>query len=303
MIGVEKVRDLTLSRSGGDERSSHISAASSLVRKGHLLFVVADDELQLGVFPGEGKEHGYLVPILPGHLPAGKDEKLKKKPDLEALTETQWFPEHDHGALLVVGSGSGPEHNRGSVLPLDENGHPGNDHHEFDLTTLYDAISADVGKVNVEGAVNWDEHLVLLNRGNDPEAKNASVFLDAERALEDVAANGRITGECVVEVRSYELGQHRGVDLCFSDASPLGDGRIVFGASTEDDAVGTEGSALGIIDERQKVVFIEPIDKVMKVEGVSARLKDNGIEVLMVTDADDPSSPSPLLRALLNDKS
>ncbi len=55
MIKLRKLRDLELGEKAGDEHSRHISAASSLVRVGDILYVVADDERQLGIFPHEAE--------------------------------------------------------------------------------------------------------------------------------------------------------------------------------------------------------------------------------------------------------
>ncbi|MDQ4095992.1 MAG: hypothetical protein M3174_07300 [Actinomycetota bacterium] len=123
--------------------------------------------------------------------------------------------------------------------------------------------------------------------------------------MKELVDDGRLTAKSLRNVDHVDLGQHRGEKLCFSDASALPDGRIVFAASTEagDDAVKdgtTYGSSLGIIDPDGAVSSVEPIDWVVKVEGIDARLVDDSrIEVLLVTDADDPDTPSPLLKAFL----
>ena len=305
MIGVEKLRELTLADPGGDEGTTHISAASSLVRRGDTLYVVADDALQLGVFPAEGKEHGFLVPLLSGDLPDDISARHKDKADVEALTAVE-VDGHEHGALLVFGSGSGDKRYRGSVILLREDGRPVEEITEFDLRPLYRSIEPRVGKTNIEGAVNWGDDLVLLNRGNEPESHNACVILDLEAAVAAAVQGQALAPDVVKDVRIYDadLGQHRGPQLCFSDASPLGDGRVVFSASTEMEAEGadgiTEGSAIGILDAERNVVMVEPLDDVSKVEGLTARVVDNDrIEVLMVVDGDDPKTASPLLRTTL----
>ena len=48
-----------------------------------------------------------------------------------------------------------------------------------------------------------------------------------------------------------------------------------------------------------EVSFIDEVDQTIKVEGLTARIEDDDISVLMVTDADDPDTPSPLLEARL----
>ena len=69
---------------------AHLSAASGLVRSGHLLYVVADDELHLGVFEdtaatGMPPEPGALVRMLEGDLPIDAVERKAAKPDFETL--------------------------------------------------------------------------------------------------------------------------------------------------------------------------------------------------------------------------
>ena len=113
---------------------------------------------------------------------------------------------------------------------------------------------------------------------------------------------GAIPPDALRNVDHVDLGQLQGVRLCFSDASALADGRIVFAASTEDsestmnDGM-TYGSALGIIEQDGSLGPVEPLDLIVKVEGIDARIADETIDVMMVTDADDPDAPSPLLRA------
>lgn len=177
---------------------------------------------------------------------------------------------------------------------------------EFDLGPLYRAISPKVGSTNIEGAVNWGDDLVLLNRGNEPEAHNALVTLDLKETVRIARDGGRISESLLKEeprIYDPDLGQHRGPQLCFSDASPLDDGRVVFSASTEMEAEGadgiTEGSAIGTLDADRNVEMVEPLEDTSKVEGVTARIVADEIEILMVIDADDPEKASPLLRTTL----
>ena len=77
----------------------------------------------------------------------------------------------------------------------------------------------------------------------------------------------------------------------------------MFAASAEDSAGGGDGavtgSALGIMSPNGDVGWCEALDDPIKVEGVTGRLEDDGIVVLMVEDADDPEQPSPLYEARL----
>jgi hypothetical protein len=107
----------------------------------------------------------------------------------------------------------------------------------------------------------------------------------------------------VKRVQPRSLGDLKGVSLCFADSSPLKDDRQVFAASAEDTKDGGDGaiigSALGVMTPDGEVSFIDEVDQVIKIEGLTARIEDDDISVLMVTDADDPDTPSPLLEARL----
>ena len=72
MLSLTKIRDLDLSHSVEAEDASFLSAASGLVRAGSFLYVVADDELHLGIFPATGNAPGHLIRLFEGALPASK---------------------------------------------------------------------------------------------------------------------------------------------------------------------------------------------------------------------------------------
>ena len=87
-----------------------MSAASGLVRSGAQLFVVADDELHLGVFEDTLGGGGVLTPgrvvrLFEGDLPNPKGPRKKAKPDLETLALLPPLPGCACGALLALGSG------------------------------------------------------------------------------------------------------------------------------------------------------------------------------------------------------
>ena len=105
MPRLRAVRSLTLERASGPGRRRHLSAASGLVLCGEHLYVIADDELHLAVFPITGRAPGRLFPVLPGQLPAEKKPRKKAKPDFEVLLALPAFEHHPHGALLALGSG------------------------------------------------------------------------------------------------------------------------------------------------------------------------------------------------------
>jgi maleylacetoacetate isomerase len=100
-----QIRNLDLSTPPSAGRPLHLSAASGLVCVNSFVYVVADDELHLGVFSNANSEPGYLIRLLDGALPDSRSARKKQKPDLEALSLLPAFGAHHHGALLAFGSG------------------------------------------------------------------------------------------------------------------------------------------------------------------------------------------------------
>jgi Family of unknown function (DUF6929) len=295
VIPVRKAGDLTLSRERG--RSRHISAASGLVRLGDHLFVVADDELGLGVFSLDDAEDGYMVKILDGRPPGGG------KADLESLVALPSFSSYEHGALLALGSGSQSDRRSAAFIPLESPSVPSESHLLIDLADLYEELARELPALNIEGATVHGDLVVLLQRGNDPKASNARIDLALEAVLSGLERSRSIPASAIASIVPLDLGRHRGIDLAFSDISGIEDGRLVFVASTEASGEGVDGkvvgSSLGVMDPGGEIAFLEPVDIVDKIEGLAARLEPSGIEVLMVVDADDPDSASPLLAATL----
>src|SRR4051794_14149518 len=103
MLRMRPVRDLVVEEDG--ERRS-IAAASGIALAGDHVYVVADDERALAMFPAAGAAPGRLIPFLPGRLPGDPAERKRMKPDLEALALMPPDPGHPAGALVALGSGS-----------------------------------------------------------------------------------------------------------------------------------------------------------------------------------------------------
>jgi hypothetical protein len=70
MLSLTKLRALDVVDGSAPPR--HLSAASGLALVGASFYVVADDELHLGVFPASGNAPGRLMRLFPGALPAEK---------------------------------------------------------------------------------------------------------------------------------------------------------------------------------------------------------------------------------------
>jgi hypothetical protein len=304
MIPIRQVHELIVGSSDRAEHPDHVSAASSLVRHAGLLLVVADDELSLIVFDEKELGAGHLIDILEGELPDDPDARKEEKPDLESLALLPPFGDLSHGALLAVGSGSSDKRMRGAVVPLGRNGHPVGAPRTVDLSELYDGLGREVKDLNIEGCAALGDRIYLAQRGNAADSEDALIALDWDAFSGHLASGSAPTVDAIVDIKTYDLGRLRGVDLSFSDLSPIEDGRLAFSSSAEDsgDTIGDGeiyGSALGILRPGGDIEYQEPVDGLVKIEGIDARIDDRGIEVLIVMDADDPSRPSPLLGATI----
>jgi hypothetical protein len=153
----------TLDLRGGDP--PHVSAASGLVVVKRHLYVVADDELGLGIFDHPSQSPGMLLPLAPGELPQDHDARKAVKPDCEALALMPATASLPHGALLALGSGSRSTRERGFLVPLDAAGGVAEPPREIDLAPLYAALRGLLGELNIEGAFFTAGGVTLLQRG------------------------------------------------------------------------------------------------------------------------------------------
>jgi len=253
------------------EDGGYVAAASGLARARGKLYVAADDELSLAVFDAASVAPGKCLPLAVEKLPAEQQARKAAKPDLEALATLP------SGGLVVLGSGSGDRRHRGFVVSLD-----GEDVRELDLHRLHDTIAREIdGPLNLEGAEWHAGRLLLAQRG----------AAGAAGALVKVSWPGMV----VEDVEPVAAGALDGVPLGMTDLARLPDGRLLasYAAEASENAYddGTvAGSAIGFHGH-------EPwrLEGHWKVEGIWS----DGRELLMVTDADDPSDPAVLLRALL----
>ena len=300
MIGLKKVRDLHVADEDGKERDLPIAAASALLRVGDYLLVLSDDERQMAIFEEGSDEPGTLIKVMKGTTPSSADERADHKPDFECMAHIEPFDRFEHGAVRGMGSGSAPDRNQATLLRLASDGRPDSDFKVVDLGPLYDRLREDIVDLNIEGSAVVGDVFRMMQRGNGPEGRNARVDLDADAVRSALAGGEPIPPDAVQTIEFYDLGQLKGVALCFSDASPLPDGRMVFIASAEVDG-GYVGSSLGLMSSDGTVEFNEPVDHDMKLEGLAADvLEDGRIRLLMVSDADDPDQPSPLMETHLS---
>ena len=301
MIHPRVIGPLMLAPSPEAKAVRHLSAASGMIVVGDFLYVIADDELHLGVFNARGQGEGRLIRIFPGELPGDPALRKATKPDLEALLRLPPFEACPHGALLALASGSRPNRRSGVVLAMDEDSRLTGPFFPLDLSPFYLPLEASFPALNIEGAVVIGTELVLLQRASRKHPESALVYLSLDKVLRAMAS-ANIAASERVRVRIVDLGMIEGVPLGFTDGAALPDGRIVFSAVAEN-AEDTYldgpcvGAVIGIIGSDGQVEALHRLEPTHKVEGVHATIDGDLIHLLMVTDADDAGVPGKLLSA------
>src|SRR5215471_979033 len=118
-----------------------VAAASGVCRRGRNLYVIADDELALGVYDLDGVVTGRIV-LGSGELPEEPRARKAQKPDFEALVS---LPGE---SLLALGSGSTAQRRRAALVEF-----TGSEARvrEFSLDALYDALARELPDLNIEG--------------------------------------------------------------------------------------------------------------------------------------------------------
>ena len=274
-----------------------LSAASGMVLQGDLLCAVADDEHCLALFALGNSEPGKLVRLIDDDLPKGAAQRKKVKPDFEILLALPGanLPRAEGNQLLALGSGSTPQRMRGAIIDLPaKDGKPGV--RLIDLQPLFAAIAPLVPEVNLEGAVLNGDQLLLFNRGNMQFP--ASYILAVPLAA--VLDGGPVLASlCAV----LKLPMVSGVPLTVTDACRLNNGHILLCAVAEATADSYAdgalvGAAIVELDAQFNLLAVEPLEPPLKVEGIAARLTDEGVHLLCVTDADDPNCAAGLYAGL-----
>ena len=299
-----KIRGLDLFDTGDARTPSHLSAASGLACTASSIYVVADDELHLGVFAAAGNAPGRLLRLFEGELPMPKAARKREKPDIEAITPLPPFGDFTSSALLALGSGSEKNRRRGALLRLDDGGNIEGAPKTVDVAPLFEALDRLCPALNIEGAVAIGNELRLLQRANRKHPQNAIVRYPLGAILDELASGAVINAMAPSAIDPVDLGAIDGVPLSFTDGASLPDGSIVFTAVAEDTADTYNdgaclGAAIGVAARDGTVRFLERLDECHKVEGVAVRVDNDVIRLLLVTDADDPAIPASLFAATL----
>ncbi|HTV70352.1 MAG TPA: hypothetical protein VMF90_17630 [Rhizobiaceae bacterium] len=297
MLALTLIRTLDLTKATAPGRAPHIAAASGLIRAGNHLYVIGDDESHLGVFPAAGSNPGKLIQLLDGELPMEPAARKARKPDFEALALIPASNAFPHGALFALGSGSTATRRRGVVLALNTAGDIASEPKIINMAPLFTTLDAIFPEPNIEGAVIRRDELLLFQRGNVGNPENAIVRTDLATVL-------ALRSPASLSVERVRLGEISGVPLCFTDAAALPSGDIVFSAIAEDTVDSYRdgalvGAAVGVLNANLQLMHIEPIEPLVKVEGIDSRIGGRAIELLLVTDADDAAKSAGLYSARL----
>ncbi len=291
---------------------SAVRAASAVTVLGNGFLVVQDDATHAAWFVADGVTALRLLPPVEGHDLFEEAAGTKHlKPDLEAACEVRVDGEP---AVLMLGSGSSPARTRAVLVRL-EGGHP----HVVaaDLAPLYaaaaEALSVRPDELNLEGACVVGGVLRWFHRGL-PSAglASGSVAVEVSQVVDATLGRARVESVPVASPHHYDLGEMAGVGLAVTDVVTLPDGTILASAVAEDSPNARDdgpvvGSALVRLagDQVRDVTPLPTVGgRVSKVEGLTA-LPDSGegLRLLAVVDADDPTTPSLALHLRVLDPS
>jgi hypothetical protein len=307
MIKLNPLRSLTLTQPLGDNPHAHLSAASGLIKLGDWFFVLADDEKFISVFQHNNPAPGVAHRIIKGDFPQDTEARKKIKHDFEVITLLPISTQYPCGALLILGSGSAKKRKQGAIIPFVETPNTTTTPilgkvDIIDLDPLYDAFKDEPGKINIEGAVIVDKHIFLLQRGNKNN-HNAIIKIKLKDFLATVTGKNNDTPK--YQLTHFNLGDIAGIPLCFTDATALQDGCILFTAAAEDtsDAYtdgACVGSAIGIINTQGELVRITPVDVPIKLEGIEAEWVGERINLWLVTDPDNAALPGQMYEAVIS---
>ena len=218
------------------------------------------------------------------------------KPDLEAMTLVP--PSH----LLALGSGSLPElRDVGVLMNL-----AAPDELEYlNFNDMYEMLRSITSQVNIEGACNVDDKIILLNRG-DNEHSNQLIITDWNRK--------QLSIEKQLDIHFLDLPQIENTNSGFTGCVHLPETDLmIFCASAEDTSNGyddglVKGSLIGVMqnftaqianhDLKISEIIVPEFFKGLKIESVCIDEFLGGDNVTILAVAEDDSGKTELMRLL-----
>lgn len=295
-----------------EDRPAHVRAGSGLAWLGDRLAVLQDDASFLAlVEPASGSVEALALPRGPDGRRLFDDERGNKddKLDLEACVGAT-----EDGAALLLAFGSGSTRARETVAEVALGPGPSPRVRLHPAPAFYEALRSEPdfagSELNLEGAALLGEgRLRLFQRGNGaPRGALQPVDATCEVGWQELLAHLRTGGPPprIQDVVRYELGELEGVRLTFTDATPMGDGRVLFLATAEDspDAVRDGevfGTALGVLGAPPRWTPLrgpagEPLR--IKAEGIAIDRSDPS-RAHVVLDSDGSMAAAELLEVAL----
>ena len=268
-----------------------IHAASGLLKLGNHLYVIADDQLSLGLFTLNTTDSIQFVKLLPGQLPEDHRERKKIKPDWESLVCLQSV--NNIHEILVLPSGSKPNRTVGMFAKIQ-----GNDLQsvkKIDFSLIYAHLEKTFPDLNIEGAVVAGPSLKIFQRGNGSSRQNAVIDLELKGLIADLENTGIISVDHIIKITNYDLGKLKNVPLSFTDACFCNDQLFFIAAAEASDSTYEDGkylgAILGCINLSGEIIFQKELLCENKPEGlwVENNVDSNtkSYNIYVVTDADD----------------
>jgi hypothetical protein len=273
-----------------------LAAASGIRRRADRLYVIADDELVLGVYDLAGTATGHIQ-LLPGELPEEHAARKAAKPDFEALAS---LPD---GSLLTFGSGSTAARRRAVHVAFDASGPRVR---VFELDGLYAAFDRELPELNIEGATVLGDQLWLCSRGNSARRDDALIRLELAGVLRALANDRAPASNVLLSITRVALGDLEGSPLSLTDLTAMRD-RLVFTAAAEASAnTYDDGKCTGSVVGQLPMSMAGRGPQVPEILGWVPEIKLEGVcpasdaaderALYLVADADDRGSRAPLFR-------
>lgn len=308
MLKPQLLRTLTVDSAAHPRGQPHLSAASGLVRAHGRCYVVADDEHHLGKFKMVGNDPVKLRRMFAGDLPTDPQLRKAAKPDLESLCQLPATARYPHGALLALGSGSTDVRHTGVLMAFNSLGKLGKGDdlvtQRLDLRSLYAPLHTEFADLNIEGCFVDGDVLHLVQRGHQGNARSACIQLHLPQ-IQAWILDEENTPPPPSRITPIDLGDIDGVPFTPTDACALPGGRWLLSAVAEDTPDSVQdgpciASAIAVLNPQGKVLQLHRLHGAPKVEGISAEATGHQVNLLMVTDADDPAVASQLLSVMLS---
>lgn len=276
-------------------RELPVSAASGLVKIKNDLYVIADDELSLTQFRIDDPKYVRHTPLLSGTLPSDFRERKKVKPDWESLCI---ISQNHLNGILAFPSGSTTHREVGIFMNLNADTTSSAGPIKIDFSKIFAFLRRSVKDLNIEGAVIFQNHLKLFQRGNGAQGTNAIINLDLNGFCHDVEKQLPINSNRLLNIKPIDLGELKNVKLGFTDACVAHE-KIWFLAVAENSNSTYEdgqfcGAVLGSLDANDQVVLNYELNCTVKPEGLWVEYDQPRLFAYFVTDADDPNSRSKL---------